>query len=190
MLLVAAGGGAVVYVCGLPPSITPLLNRNVTEPTSEDYDAYSAFVDDFYSSKRPGAELFQDAVIYVESETLQMGNSGSILPLEVAVLGPNDMGENFFRQNTRTWRLQPRFHTKLRILAGGEASRHVGSAHGQLPGSCMLQLSRIGFNRQKTLALLYYDYRCSPLCCSSGWVVLQKTEGNWHIKQFGAGVIY
>jgi hypothetical protein len=187
-LLFAATVGAIVYVYGLPTAITSLLSRNITEPTSEDYAAYSAFVDDFFSSKRPGAEQFIGHDVYIASETLEMKNPGSLLPLDVAALGPSDMGEDFFRQNGHTWQLQPRFHTRMRIRVDNETSRSAGSYQDQPP--CVLQLSRIGFNRRRSLALIYYSYRCSALCCSSGWVVLQKAEGNWHIKQFGAGFIY
>jgi hypothetical protein len=173
---------AVVYLYGLPPVIASLLNRTVREPGSEDYAVYSAFVDGFFSSNSPsrgGESIGQDGVAYVASETRQMKNPGSILPLDVAALGPSDMGEDFFRQNAQTWHLQPRFHTRSRVLlVGGQTVSGV------------LRLSRIGLNRRGTLALLHYSYRCGELCSRSGWVVLHRTEGHWRIEQFGSGVIY
>jgi hypothetical protein len=172
---------AVVYVFGLPQVVASLLNRTVEEPATEEYAVYSAFVDGFFSSDRPGAgrSIGRDSVVYIASETLQMKNPGSILPLDVAVLGPNDMGEDFFRQNAQPWHLQPRFHARSRVLLiGGERA----------PG--VLRLSRIGLNRRGTLALLHYSYRCGWLCGQSGWVVLHKAEGSWRIEQFGSGAIY
>jgi hypothetical protein len=56
--------------------------------------------------------------------------------------------------------------------------------------SGVLQLSRVGFNRQKTLALLYYSYHCGVLCGQSGWVALHKVEGKWRIEQFGTSRVY
>jgi hypothetical protein len=56
--------------------------------------------------------------------------------------------------------------------------------------SGVLQVSRAGFNRRQTLAMLYYRYRCGILCGQSGWVALQKSGGNWRIQQFGFGVVY
>jgi hypothetical protein len=171
----------VMYVYGLPTVVASLLNRNVQEPAAEDYAVYSAFADGLFSSNQPGVDrhISQNSVVYIASETRPMKNPGSILPLDVAVLGPNDMGEDFFRQNAQAWRLQPRFHARQRVsLVGG------GPIYG------VLRLSRIGFNRRGILALLQYSYRCGELCGQSGWVVLHKTEGNWRIEQFGSRIVY
>jgi|ERR1035437_5507385 hypothetical protein len=211
----------VVHMYGLPPVIAALLSRPVTEPTSEDYAVYSAFVDGFFFSDQPfraDQSISQDSVVYIVGATLQMKSPGAILPLDVVALGPNDMGEDFFRQNTRTWRLQPRFHTRLGVLLVGNDMVHRAGPFGMeqlfeqpkkggelkwLPHaspagpfpdnpsvSGVLQLSRAGFNRRGTLTLLYYSYRCGVLCGQSGWVVLHKTGGNWRIKQFGSGAVY
>ncbi|SRR5258708_2451595 len=188
--LFAATVACVVYVYGLPPVITSLLNRSVTEPASEEYAAYSAFVDDFFLSDRPfqiDRRVIQGSVVCIVGETEQMRSPGSILPLDVATLGPNEMGEDFFRQNAQTWRLHPNFHTRLRVsLVDSDAAGAIPD-NPQVCG--VLQLSRAGFNRRGTLALLYYSYRCGLLCGQSGWVVLQKTQGIWRIKEFGSGRI-
>jgi hypothetical protein len=218
MPILAATVAVLVYLYGLPPVIASLLNRTVAEATSEDYAAYSAFVDGFFSSRQPfraDQSISQQRVIYIVDETIQMRSPGSILPLNVAALGPNDMGEDFFRQSARTWRLQPHFQTRLRVLlVGKEMARraawsgieessgepkkgeenlavpHAGPS-GPFPDdplvSGVLQLSRAGFNRRGTLALLYYSYVCGDLCGRSGWVVLNKSDGKWHIKEFGPG---
>src|SRR5262245_55137666 len=121
-LLLATSIAATVYVCGLPQSITLLLSRSAAEPDSEDYAVYSAFVDGLFSSDEPGADqsLERDEVVYVAGETLENISPTSVPPLDVAALGPIDMGEDFFRQNAHTWRLQPRLQTRLRIQVGSE----------------------------------------------------------------------
>jgi hypothetical protein len=212
---------AIMYVYGLPPGIASLFSRAVAEPTPEDYAVYSAFVDGFFSSNQPfraDQSINQDNVVYIVGETRQMRSPGSVLPLDVIALGPNDMGEDFFRQNTQAWHLQPRFHTRLKVLLvggdmvhrarlfgmeelfeqpkKGEALKWLphASPAGPFPDdprvSGVLQLSRAGFNRRGTLALLNYSYRCGVLCGQSGWVVLQAAGGTWCIKQFGSGVVY
>jgi hypothetical protein len=212
---------AIVYVYGLPPAVTALLNRSVTEPTPEDYAVYSGFVDDFFFSKQPfraDQGINRDNAVYVVTETRQMKSPGAILPLDVAALGPADMGEDFFRQNAHSWHLQPLFHTRLRVqLAGRDMLRYASefgmegllekpkkgedleflphaSSVGPFPDNpsiCgVLQLSRSGFNRRRTLALLFYSYRCGALCGQSGWVVLHKTQGAWRITEFGPGAVY
>jgi hypothetical protein len=220
-LLVAVTVAALMYVYGVPPVITSLLDRTVTEASSEDYAAYSAFVESFFSSSQPfraDQSIGRDNVVYIVDETLLMRSPGSILPLDVAALGPSDMGEDFFRQNARTWRLEPHFHARSRLLLvgremvqraawsgakelyeepkKGEESKWLlhASPAGPFPDdpsvSGVLQVSRIGFNRRGTLALLYYSYRCGFLCGQSGWVVLHRTDGNWRVEQFGLGVVY
>jgi hypothetical protein len=171
---------AVLYVDGLPPLVSSLLNRTVQEPASEDYAVYSAFVDDLFSSNQLGVDqrTSRNGVVYIASETRPMKNPGSIVPLDVAILGPNDMGEDFFRQNAQPWHLQPRFHARSKVLL----------VSGDNDG--VLRLSRIGLNRRGTLALLHYSYRCGMLCGQSGWVVLHKADGHWRIEQFGSRVVY
>lgn len=220
-VLLAVTVAAIVYIYGLPPGIASFVHRAVAEPTPDDYAVYSAFVDGFFSSDQPfraDQNISPDNVVYIAGETRQMRSPGSVLPLDLVALGPNSMGEDFFRQNTQTWLLQPRFHTKLRVVLVGSDMAHRAASFGMeelfeqpkkgeelkwLPhaspsgpfpdnprGSGVLQLSRTGFNWRGTLALLNYSYRCGVLCGQSGWVVLQRAGGNWHIKQFGSGVVY
>jgi hypothetical protein len=203
----------MIYLYG-PPFIASLLHRQVTEPAAEDYAVYSGFVEGFFSSNQPfkaDQSISQDSVVYVVGETLPMRNADSILPLEVAALGPRDMGEDFFRQNEHSWLLQSRFRRSLRISIVGRNMLHraawagaeemfkppqKGEARKRLPHanpagpfpeapnvSGVLQLSRVGFNRRKTLALLYYSYRCGVLCGQSGWVALHKVGSSWQIEQ-------
>ena len=147
-------------------------------------------MDDFFVSDRPfqiDPRVNQGSVVYVIEETRQMKSPGSILPLDVAVLGPNEMAEDFFRQNTQTWRLQPNFHGKLKVSLVDSSLADAIPDNPQ--GSGLLRLSRAGFNRRRTLALLYFSYRCGLTCGQSGWVVLQKTQGGWRIKEFGSGIV-
>jgi hypothetical protein len=201
-----------VYVYALPPT--------VAAPSSDEYAVYSAFVDGFVFSDQPvrvDTRIALDGVVYVVDETLPIKNPGSILPLEIAALGPNDMGEDFFRENNLAWRLQPRFHARVRVsLVGASAARGIAlsakgpadpSAQSREPKSApnagpavafsdelaipgVLRLSRAGFNRSGTLALVYYSYRCGALCGQSGLAVLEKTGGQWHVQHFGSGGIY
>jgi hypothetical protein len=202
----------LVYVYALPAT--------VAAPSSEDYAVYSAFVDGFVFSDRPARvdpKIALDGVVYIADETLPIKSPGSILPLEIAALGPNDMGEDFFRENNQAWRLQPRFHSRVRVsLIGSAAARGIvlsvkdaagQSAPSKEPGGSLhagpvgpfsddtavpgvLRLSRVGFNRRGTLALVYYSYRCGALCGQSGLAVLEKTGGQWHVQHFGSGGIY
>lgn len=145
-------------------------------------------------------------------------NSSPILPLSVAVLGPEDMGQDFFRQNTKPWNLEERFHTHIKCdlvdqkllyraaFAGSQelfAPPNTGDAAKWLPHaspagpfpdnpkvSGVLQFSRIGFDHSRTRGILYYYYRCGILCGQSGWAALRKAHGEWKLDQMGAGAVY
>ncbi len=40
-------------------------------------------------------------------------------------------------------------------------------------------LSAVGFNSEKTIALVYVEYRCGGLCGSSRYYILEKRDGRW-----------
>src|SRR5215467_5769442 len=116
-----------------PPLIASWLHRAVTEPTAEDYAVYSAFVDGFFSSNQPFKAdqiIGPDSVVYVAGETLPVRSLGSILPLDIAALGPEDMGEDYFRQNVDRWVLEPRFRTRLRVSIVGRDLAHRAAFAG------------------------------------------------------------
>lgn len=52
----------------------------------------------------------------------------------------------------------------------------------QFPGSQgILTFARVGFNANRTQALLYWSNRCGGLCGGGGYVVMGKRKGQWII---------
>jgi hypothetical protein len=214
--------GFVLYSQGTFPIQPFWWQRPVTAPSSEDYAAYSGFVDAFFSSRQPfraDQSVSPDNVVLITAETSTMRNtSDPILPLEVAALGPEDMGQDFFRQNAKPWLLEAQFRTQLKCavvenrmlhraaMSGVEelfAPAKKGDAGKWLPHasptgpfpenpkvSGVLELSRIGFDHTRTRGLVYYDYRCGVLCGQSGWATLRKVHGEWKLDEMGGGVVY
>jgi len=191
--LLAALGLAIINSYVPLPLVTWLLSRPTTGLSERDYAVYSGFIDGFFFTETPAGHLRNDLVrgpdnaILVADRTLQVKNaSADVLPLYVAALGPREMGNDFFRQNARAWRLQLLFQPDHRIVMVSSDQREA------LWGPCapVLRLSRIGFNFRRTLALLYFSYLCGPLCCESGYVTLRKNGQRWIIDRFGAGAIY
>lgn len=92
--------------------------RPVVPPSAEDYAAYSAFVNDFFSSEQPfrmDQSIGPNNIVLLVSETSTIKNpSDPIIPLQVVALGPEDMGADFFRQNGKSWRLESKFLTHLK----------------------------------------------------------------------------
>jgi hypothetical protein len=214
--------GLVLYSRGLLPIHPFWWQRPVMALSSEDYAAYSGFVDDFFSSRQPfraDQSISPDNIVYIAAETLTMKNtSDPILPLEVAALGPEDMGEDFFRQNAKSWPLEARLCTELKFdvvdkqmlhhaaKSGSEelfAPPKKGDAGKWLPHaspagpfpaspkvSGVLQLSRIGLDHTRTHGIVYYVYICGGLCGQSGWATLRKVHGAWKLDEMGGGVVY
>jgi hypothetical protein len=214
--------GLVLYSRGLLPMHPFWWERPVTAPSSEDYAAYSGFVDDFFSSRQPfraDQSISRDNIVFVASQTTTMKNtSDPILPLEVAALGPEDMGQDFFRQNATSWRLDIEFrsHLKCIVVEGrmlhraamsgmeelfeppkkGDAGKWLphASPTGPFPEnpkvSGVLALSRIGFDHTRTRGLLFYVYRCGLLCGQSGWATIRKVHGEWKLDEMGGTIVY
>ena len=212
----------VLYSRGAFPIQPFWWNRPIVGPSSEDYGAYSAFVDDFFSSRQPfraDQSISPDNIVFVVAETATMKNTAApILPLRVAALGPGDMGQDFFRQNSKSWPLESRFHSHLACAVvdkqmlhragvsgmgalfappkNGDASKWLphGNPAGPFPEnprvSGVLQLSRVGFDHTRTRGLVYYDYICGVLCGQSGWATLRKVHGEWKLDEMGPGVVY
>ena len=214
--------GFVLYSRGELPIHPFWWQRPVVAPSFEDYAAYSGFVDDFFSSRQPfraDQSISPDNVVFIAAETSTMKNTADpILPLQVAALGPEDMGQDFFRQNAKAWHLEEQFRSYLKCavvdkrmlhraaMSGSEelfAPPKKGDAGKWLPHaspagpfpenpkvSGVLQLSRIGFDHTRTRGLVYYDYRCSMLYNQSGWATLREVHGAWRLDEMGGGVIY
>ena len=56
--------------------------------------------------------------------------SQAILPLEVAALGPEDMGQDFFRQNAKSWLLEARLRTDLKFDVVDKQMLHHAAISG------------------------------------------------------------
>lgn len=56
--------------------------------------------------------------------------------------------------------------------------------HAKYPNATSINtLSRVGFSKDKTLALVYYTYSCGALCGQGQYVLLRKHEGQWKIEK-------
>jgi hypothetical protein len=181
----------VLFTYGVP-ALRVMLQRPATRPSAEEYAAISGFLDDFFKSTR--SPYGPPNEVHVITETVRLHNPGAMLPLDVVSLGSPDMGFDFYRQNSYSWRWEPRFTTRRRVRLVPNGTRSYlteTSASYTIPNpDCAMRLSRLGFSKDRQLALLRYTYVCGPLCCSSGWVLLHKAGDNWHIQKFGSGRLY
>jgi hypothetical protein len=94
---------------------------------------------------------------------------------------------DYVRLNEKTWLLQQKFSLErpYRMLSSDE-SKAIFKEGGwedfyrQYPDSGgMIELSAVGFNTDKTVAVVYMGHSCGMLCGGGGFHVLQKKDGKW-----------
>jgi hypothetical protein len=206
---------AVLYMYGGLPLFIKIVNRPVGSPSDEEYAVYSTFIDSLFSSDQPfriDQQIGPDSVVYIVNRTFHLENLHPLPPvLGVDAFGPD---QDFYQQNTKPWRLQPKFHTRIRlVLVPPEATNGVGRADreplsrdpskwlphpipaGPFPKnpevSGVLQLSRVGLDWRRRTATLSYLYECGLLCGQSGrGVILEKQGDQWRVTHWGFGSIY
>jgi len=179
-----------LYLHGGLPLFIRLANRPVSEPTTEEYAVYSAFIDNLFSSDQPfrlDQEITPDSIVYIADETIRLYTSHPLPPLlGVDAFGPD---QDFYQQNVRPWRLRPSFHTRMKwaLVRPGAAGPFPEN-----PAICgVLHFSRVGFDWRRRTAMLDYQYLCGLLCGQSGDEVLLQQKGkDWQVKSWGGAVVY
>ncbi|MDT7605338.1 MAG: hypothetical protein QOF61_3335 [Acidobacteriota bacterium] len=94
---------------------------------------------------------------------------------------------DYAKKNEKTWLLQPLFNLELRyqLIAAGELKSTFerggwDNFYKQHPNSGgWIELSAVGFNADKTVAVVYMGHHCGMLCGGGGFHVLQKKDGKW-----------
>lgn len=84
---------------------------------------------------------------------------------------------DYNKQNAKTYRLQPKFRMKRRYEL---LTREEIYARFKHPGDgSWVELSAVGFNKKRTVAVLWVSYECPGLCGSGTFYVLHKRNGKW-----------
>jgi hypothetical protein len=94
---------------------------------------------------------------------------------------------DYLRLNQKPWLLQPRlsietpyeFMTPRKFRATLDRGGWDGF-YRQYPGSGgLIELSAVGFNRDKTVAVVYIGHGCGMRCGGGTFHVLEKKDGKW-----------
>jgi hypothetical protein len=94
---------------------------------------------------------------------------------------------DYVRLNEKSWLLQHKFSLEIpyKTLSSDESKAifKEGGWEGfyrQYPNSGgLIELSAVGFNADKTVAVVYMGHSCGMLCGGGGFHVLQKKDGKW-----------
>jgi len=84
---------------------------------------------------------------------------------------------DYNEQNEKTYRLQPKFRMKQQYELLAKQEIYARFKHPGEGG--WVVLSAVGFNRQRTVAILWVSTGCPGLCGSGTFHVLHKIEGKW-----------
>jgi hypothetical protein len=95
--------------------------------------------------------------------------------------------DEYVKLNANHLRLQPKFNLNLpyKLVTADDIKAAFGQAgwngfYKQYPDSGgWIDLSAVGFNTDKTVAVVYVGHYCGELCGSGHFHVLQKKEGKW-----------
>ena len=105
----------------------------------------------------------------------------------------------YVKLNEKTWLLQERLNIEkpykfitsdgLKIVFEQGDWENFGK---QYPGSGgWIELSAVGFNADKTVAVVYMGHHCGTLCGGGGFHVLQKKDGKWEpLKWKGTSCVW
>jgi len=94
---------------------------------------------------------------------------------------------DYVRSNAKPSLLQPRIKVAVpyRLIIAHELRSAIQTAgwevfYQRYPDSGgWMELSAVGFNVNKTVAVVYMGHYCGPLCGGGGFHVLEKKDGKW-----------
>ena len=180
--------GKVILGILLVSTVFATSQENATsEPTSyeetEAYKVYSAILPNEWPWSEANAKTL---VIRTETEPYAMciapdKKSGKIVGSAIA---------NYKKENGRKWLLQRQFETakpyemvsseEIDTIFKTEGSAGWKTFYERHPDSGgFIELSAVGFNASKTVAVVYAGHSCGSLCGGGTFHILQKVDGKW-----------
>ena len=155
------------------------------------YEVYSAVL-----SLPINGNLPKSKILIIRQDTLR--NFGAYVDSEseaTICLRPTDefktiVGpaiEGFLRMNKTKWRLQNKFNLKTpyklvsseQVLELIEKEGWQGFYNAYPDSRAFIDLSVVGFNADKTIAVVSKGGWCGEICGEGGYYVMQKKEANW-----------
>ncbi len=144
------------------------------------YEVYSAILPSEWPARVANAK---ELVINSSTKNFQMCLTPEGEPESSLRAAIND----YVKKNQRAWVLQPMFGLELpyQLIAADELKSIFESGgwqgfRSQHPNSGgWVELSAVGFNADKTVAVVYVGHHCGTLCGGGDFHVLGKKDGKW-----------
>lgn len=152
-------------------------------PSYEDQDAYEV-----YSAILPLEWPLRDA--HAKRLVIQNETKGFEMCLRPEKEWQEKLGpaiSDYVRSNAKPSLLQPRIQVEVpyQLIIADELTSAIQTSgwegfYQRYPDSGgWMELSAVGFNVNKTVAVVYMGHHCGPLCGGGGFHVLEKKDGKW-----------
>ena len=153
-------------ITALAALATPVNGQVPEKPEALDYAVYSAVVDDF-SIRQPS-----QFVLIIDRTTT------ANLPVTLGEFDRAELVENFSRKNSMSSSLEARFRllTKYQLISVEESLEMFWS-------DPIISFSRVGFNRKKDQALVFFTARRSQLSQLEQFLILSKVPTGWKVMR-------
>lgn len=86
------------------------------------------------------------------------------------------------KQMASKWLRRPKFNLQVEYILVDDINKENYLTDRSI------RFSGVGFNRQRNRAFVFTQFVCSALCGSSNFILLEKVEGNWKIKEIFEGI--
>ena len=145
----------------------------------EEYEVYSAIL---ANEKRE-----DDVLIVSEDTTIGLIADATDLNQETSVL-TEDIIQDFNSKIKKQHKLENNFSIKNKVVLLGEKESRENNGSRTLftkypKARAILSFSRVGFNTNRTQALVYFTSWCNPLCGRGDFIFLQKVDGKWTVER-------
>lgn len=184
--------GFIVFLVGfICANFIPAQNT----PDLDEYSVYSDLLKEEFIGKRTKQIVIKKETAvqnFSANEKIPTeGLQGSLSSLK------KETAEDFLLRNKQSAKLTDKFKLKVKINLVGEEIDKIfiennrnGSTengwmifHKRYPtADGIITLSRVGFNKEKTQALIFVAFGCGWLCGEGNYILLEKQEEEWKVK--------
>ena len=160
---------------------------------AEAYAVYSAILQEEWPAKEAKAKRL---VIQIETEDYRLSDDKTCLQPAEGEEGKYGPIVSAYREiNTKAKLLQRKFTSEIPYDLVAKASIRTYFAKAGVDGwpafynkypdsGGFITMSAVGFNADKTIAIVYMGHSCGGLCGGGLYHFLRKTEGKWSVFQW------
>lgn len=161
-------------------------------PDADEYAVYAALFAEKGNDKQGTQIVLEEATVVNDSFAGRMDQRS--LEKLFGLPSIKDAIDDFIKKNRKSSVLTDQFKLKATIvlITNSDVKRMFHDSidggwdlfHAKYPNATSINtLSRVGFNKDRTDALVYYTYSCGGLCGQGQYVLLGKHDGQWKIEK-------